>query len=233
MSRLIGDFDPVDFSDDFYLITAKPRTYDMTDPESAFSLAAIRPRGDAWRNGASDELAGSVMGGFFDALGDSFGPVYRRFADLIDEYFCSSASETLDWWAIEYGLPDGCDPFAEVCEKVGAVGDSLPAYAVAIAAARGWSIRIEQEFIIASQDACYGPACYGAQIYGAQQGVLWRITVDLPNSPTYSEALSRQPLFGMQLYGDSFSCAADIESLRCFVRRVAPAHADLIFITQN
>lgn len=202
-----------------------------SDEAVAARLAALRPRGDAWRNGDEDALAGSVMGGFFKALGAGFGPTERRLCALVDEFFCSTALETIDLWRLEYGVPDGCDPFADVCEKVNAVGDTTAAYTVAAAARRGWAIAITETFISASEDAGYGPRCYGAAIYGAYQGVLWSVSVNLPASAAYQAVAVRPPLYGVHLYGDQLNCLPDIEPLRCVVRRIAPAHADITFTT--
>lgn len=204
-----------------------------SDAEVALHFARLRPRGDAWRNGGFDALDGSTMGGFFAALGEGAGPTARRLCDLTDEFFCSTAAETLDLWAAEYGVPDGCDPFEAVCDKVNAVGDSTTAYAEAAALRRGWSVRIVEEFIVVTQDAGYGRRCYGAGIYGAQQGVAWRATVDLSLSPAYVAVAGRPPLYGVHLYGDALNCPPDIEPLRCLLRRIAPAHADLILTTIN
>lgn len=202
-----------------------------SDKEVAARLAALRPRGDAWRNSDEDALAGSVMGGFFKALGEGFGPTERRICALVDEFFCSTAIETIDLWRLEYGVPDGCDPFADVCEKVNAVGDTTTAYAVAAAARRGWVIAITETFVTASEDACYGPRCYGAALYGATQGVLWAVSVNLSTSTAYQAVAGRPPLYGVHLYGDLLNCLPDIEPLRCLIRRIAPAHADLSFTT--
>ncbi|KFC63969.1 hypothetical protein FG93_05479 [Bosea sp. LC85] len=202
-----------------------------TDDEVARGLAALRPRGDAWRNGGHDGLNGSTMAGFFAGLGAAIGPVERRVCALIDEFFCSSAVETLDLWALEYGAPDGCDPFADVCEKVNAVGDSIPAYAEAAALRRGWSIVIAQEFITIVQCCRMGHGRMGMLRMGAQDGVAWRITVDLASSPSYVAAENRKPLLGRMLMGWAFDCGPDIEALACLIRRIAPAHADLVFET--
>ncbi|CAN7315186.1 hypothetical protein LJR009_001587 [Bosea sp. LjRoot9] len=202
-----------------------------SDAQVAASIAALRPRGDAWRNSGHDALAGSVMGDWFGALGAAFGSTERRFCALIDEFFCSSANETLDIWALEYGVPDGCDPFADVCEKVNAVGDSIPAYAVAAALKRGWSIAITQDFVTIVQDCLMGHGRMGTLLMGAQQGVAWRISVDLAASPAYVAADNRKPLMGRMLMGWAFECGPDIEGLRCLIRRIAPAHADLVFTT--
>ena len=61
----------------------------------------------------------------------------------------------------------------------------------------------------------------------------WRITIDLAASPSYQRYVDIEPLFGLMFYGDSFDCGPDIEALKCLIRRIAPAHADLIFETVN
>jgi uncharacterized protein YmfQ (DUF2313 family) len=202
-----------------------------TDAQVAGAIAALRPRGDAWRHGGHDELAGSTMGSWFGALGAAFGSTERRFCALIDEFFCSSAVETLDLWALEYGVPDGCDPFADICEKVNAVGDSIPAYAVAAALKRGWAITIVEEFITIVEDCSMGMGLMGTLIMGAEQGVLWRVTIDLSDSPAYAVPAATGPIMGLLLPGDVLDCDTDFEGLRCLIRRIAPAHADLAFST--
>lgn len=202
-----------------------------SDDEVTASLAALRPRGAAWRNGGHDGLDGSVMGQTFAAFGESFGPVDRRICALIDEYFCASAVETRDLWALEYGVPDGCDPFADICEKVDAVGDGVPAYAVAAAAKRGWSISIAQEFVTAVEDCSMGCGLMGTMIMGAEQGVVWQIAVDLAQSAAYTAPAATGPIIGLMLLGDGFDCDPGIDGLICLIRRIAPGHADLIFST--
>lgn len=202
-----------------------------SDAEVSASIAALRPRGDAWRNGGHDAIAGSTMGAFFDAFGEVAGEADRRICALVDEFFCSTAVETLDLWALEYGVPDGCDPFADVCEKVNAVGDSIPAYAEAAALRRGWSIEITEEFIAVAQSSRMGHGRMGAIRMAASQGVAWRIVVDLANSPSYVAADRRKPLMGRMRLGFAFDCGPDITPLSCLIRRIAPGHADLVFET--
>lgn len=203
----------------------------LTDDDVARMLAVLRPRGDAWRNGGSDEIDGSVMGQVFGGLGASYGPAFRRVVDLVDEFYCSTALETVDAWAREYGVPDGCDPFADVCEKVNAVGDTTPAYAVAAAARRGWSITIDQVFITNVEDCCCGLAQVGMASCGATNGVAWVISVSLSQSAAYVAQDSYPPLAGLMRAGDMLDCPADIAPLVCLLRRIGPAHADLDFIT--
>lgn len=204
-----------------------------TDAQLAVQLAALRPRGEAWRNGGFDALEGSVMGGFFAGLGAAIGPTDRRVCDMVDQFFCSSASETLDLWAREYGVPDGCDPFADICEKVNAVGDTTPAYAEAAALRRGWSISIAEEFITRVEDCCMGMGLMGTMLMGAEQGVTWRIVIDRAASPAYQAPAATGPIMGLMLMADVFDCDPDNEGLRCLIRRIAPAHADLVFEAIN
>lgn len=202
-----------------------------TDTEVALSAAALRPRGDAWRHGGFDALDGSVMGQFFDGLGRAIGPTHRRLCALVDEFFCSTALETLDLWQIEYALPDSCGAFIDLCSKVNAVGDSTAAYAVAAAALRGWSVAIAEEFITNVEDCTVGLGLAGTIICGASTGVLWRITVNAAASPAYAATDLAPPIVSLLLPGDQLNCDADIEPLRCLIRLIAPAHADLDFIT--
>lgn len=221
----------VTFDSSVWFFTGDPKIRSIchSDDELAQQIAAYRPRGDAWRHGGHDALEGSVMGRVFAAFGAAFGPTERRLCALIDEFFCSTAIETLDLWAIDHGLPDGCDPFADTCEKVNAVGDGIPAYAVAAALRRGWSVTIGQAFVTLVQDGRMGHGRMGQMRMAAQQGVAWTIAVSLSRSPSYVADDSRRPLMGRMRMGWSFSCGPDIEPLRCLIRRIAPAHADLLF----
>lgn len=202
-----------------------------TDADMAAALAALRPRGDAWRNGGGDELAGSVMGRFFNALGVAYGAAHRRICDLVNELFCSTANETIDAWQRDYGLPDACNPLANVCDKVNFVGDTTRASVIAEALQAGWVITIAEEFIFAAEDSLFGAGSFGPVIFGAEQGVLWAVTVDIAASPAMNDPQYQPPLFGLQLFGDAFACAPDVWPLECLIRRIAPAHADLTFTT--
>ena len=48
-------------------------------------------------------------------------------------------SETRDVWEAEYGYPDACEAYENLCEKVTAVGGANCAYFADVAARRGWS----------------------------------------------------------------------------------------------
>lgn len=78
-----------------------------------------------------------------------------------------------------------------------------------------------------------GMGLIGTLILGAQQGVTWRIVIDRANSPAYQAPASTGPFMGMMRLGNAFACSPDNEALRCLIRLIAPAHADLIFESIN
>lgn len=201
-----------------------------TDEQVALSAAALRPRGDAWRHGGFDALEGSTIGRFFGGLGRATGSTHRRLCAMVDEFFCSTAIETVDLWQLEYGLPDACGPFVSACEKANAVGDSTAAYAVARAAARGWAIAIDEQWVTNVEDCTIGLGQPGTLICGAENGVAWHVTIDLDASDSYAPSGLEPPFVGRVLAGDQLNCDEDIFPVQCILRLIAPAHADLILL---
>lgn len=201
-----------------------------TNEQVALSAAALRPRGDAWRHGGFDALEGSTIGRFFAGLGSAAGPTHRRLCSMVDEFFCSTADETLDLWHLEYGLPDSCGPFLAVCDKANAVGDSTAAYTISSAAQRGWVIAIDEQWVTNVEDCTAGLGLAGTMICGAENGVTWQISVDLDASPAYQNTDLAPPIVSLLLTGDQLNCDADVDAVRCIVRLIAPAHTDLIFL---
>jgi uncharacterized protein YmfQ (DUF2313 family) len=200
-----------------------------TDAESAAALAALRPRGDAWRHGGHDALAGSVMGRVFAALGRATGAMERRICALVEEFFCATADETLDWWRLDYGMPDPCDPFADLCDKVQALGDSTTAYAVAVAARRGWSVTIAEEWTRRAETSRCGIMRAGTARPGAATGVTWAVRISLSASPSYRPPARRFPRAGRLRASQALACGPDTWPIECVLRRIAPAHANITF----
>ena len=192
-------------------------------------LGALRPRGEAWRNGASDGLTGSDMGRTLAGCATGFAETDARLCQLVDEFFCSTAVQTVDLWMLEYGLPDGCDPFADVCDKANAVGDSATAYAIAAALRRGWVITITEEFTVNAETMRCGIARCGTARFGAQTGVTWFIGVDRQASPAFVSPRFKPFQMGIGRFGRALACPASIDSLVCLIRRICPAHADYVY----
>ena len=126
------------------------------------SALKLLPKGRAWQTheggpappldrgfnpGAFDNDAfstrskpGSTLFRFWKAVAACFTFVTQRLCDLRLEFWCATHKETHDLWMAEYGLPDLCDPFPDLCTNVAAIGGTRCEYYAAIAARSGWSI---------------------------------------------------------------------------------------------
>lgn len=202
-----------------------------TQEQMLAAVMALVPRGRAWQTSPFASAEDTVQRRFWAALADIAFQGNSRLCVLVNEFFCETASETLDLWALEYGLPDACDPFADLCAKVDALGDTTPDYAEAAALLRGWSVSIEQQFITASMSGYAGLGMAGASTVGAEQGVTWLVTIDTDSSPAFEGVGEGIPYAGLMMAGEAMACTPDIDSLECVLRRIAPAQVDLVFQT--
>ncbi len=199
--------------------------------DSILATAALLPRGRAWpaNDGGgtisnflawlaglgstipapSDWPPGYVQAGFVAALGTVRNWVEAQFCALKDEFFCATASQTLDLWNAEYGLPDQCDPFPNLCAKVATVGGGAAyGYLISVAAALGWSI------------SCAFTAPAEITIY-----------VYLSQSPSYQAVAGAPPLAGLLLAGQRLTCPPDISQLTCAFDRIVQAHLAVTYTT--
>lgn len=196
-----------------------------TQDEIIPQLLALLPRGRAWRTHERiDGDAKSWIYRYFYSLANVWAWVNKRICDLRKEFFCATARETLDLWMAEFGLPDGCDPFPDLCAKVAAVGGTRCDYYAAIAARAGWSIDC----------ANTGQSC-GAQVGCSQVGCsqtggsilpgAMAITVSLSKSTAFGAGAQTQPKAGILQAGMPLACVPDISALECLITRVVGAHA--------
>ena len=191
-------------------------------------LLALLPRGRAWQSheagsmlpqeAAFDDLGfdhrafvttdvpGSVLGRYWLAFADVLAFVNSRLCDLRREFFCATHVETHDLWMAEYGLPDACDPYPDLCAKVAAQGGTRCEYFTEVAARAGWAITCTET----------GPAEL-------------TITVDGDASPSYVGGNNRRPMAGCLRAGQSLSCAANLTGVRCLLDRVLPAQIDVTY----
>ena len=163
-----------------------------TAEEITPQLVALLPRGRAWGTHDGGPFPGSVAWRFWSAVADVLAFVNLRACALLLEFFCATQSETNDQWMAEYGLPDGCDPFPDLCTKVAAVGGTRCEYLTAVAARAGWAV------------SCYdtGGGC-GGKVGRAKAGGFRPgrspapgtvvIRVDLVNSPAFKGRLPPKP----------------------------------------
>lgn len=223
--------------------------------DSIQATAALLPRGRAWpvNDGGgtisrflawlaglgtppaqpSSWPAGYVQAGFIAALGTVRNWAESRFCSLLDEFFCATASETLDLWNLEYGLPDPCDPFADLCTRVGAIQIAQCQDVVALAARAGWAISCETiEAFCGTPLGARGLSLTGLITCGAEIAINITITIFLAESPSYLGGVEApQPILGVLLCGMPLNCPPGTGAIECILGRVLPAHVPVTFVT--
>lgn len=232
--------------------SARPPFVCPTLEQSILATAALLPRGKAWpaNDGGGtianflawlgalgsripapgDWPAGFVQAGFVAALGTLRNWVEGQFCALKNEFFCASAVETLDLWNAEYGLPDNCDPYPNLCAKVGYFGSPRCASWVALAASLGWSIACSDFQGGTQADCCYVD---NALANPGTQATIVTITVFLGESSSYGVALSTPSRADNFLADQQLQCQPDITSLQCAFQRLLPAHLTVNYVTDN
>lgn len=223
--------------------------------EITAAMLALLPRGRAWQTNEGYPRRGQEIGFSPDAFNnDAFSSslsdgsqlyrYWRAFSVLLDyltqrlcalrfEFWCQSVSETLDGWMVEYGLPDNCDPFPDLCTKVAAIGGTRCEYYAVIAARSGWSISCRETTYSCGSRAGYsyaGKARAGSTLNAAQL----QIIVHLPESAAYAPTgRFLPPRAGRLRAGRRLSCGPDLSPLQCLLSRVIHAEIQTIYEVDN
>ena len=123
-------------------VCAPPHGYDIcpTQDQLRPQLMALWPRGRAWAEGGPGREPGGGLYGFTDALAALFAWVHAQICALGLEFFCQSQTLTTATWMEEYGLPDGCGPYQNLCAKVAADDSPQCAFYESVAAEYGYSV---------------------------------------------------------------------------------------------
>lgn len=123
-------------------VCAPPRGYDIcpTQDQLRPQIMALWPRGPAWGEGGPGRDPGGGIYGFTDALAAIFAWIHAQICALALEFFCDTETLTNAAWLEEYGLPDGCSPYPNVCAKVAADNSPQCGFYEAVAADYGYSI---------------------------------------------------------------------------------------------
>lgn len=186
---------------------------------------------DAFNNDAYSTRyrKGSTLYRFWRAAAEGWNFVNQRLCDLRLEFFCATHKETDDLWMAEYGLPDACDPFPDLCTKVAAIGGTRCEYYAAIAARVGWSISCSERLVSCGSRA--GNARAGKARAGATLGLAsLLITVNLGESPAYAPVgrylASRA---GRMRAGRRQSCGPDLSPLTCLMSRIIHAEIKTVY----
>jgi hypothetical protein len=172
----------------------------------------------------------TVMHAFWSAVADFFFQLTQLLCALRLEFWCATQSQTRDLWLEEYGLPDACDPFPDLCAKVSALGGTDCVYYREVAARAGWLINCEPLFsAICFQ---FGSFQLGNVGLGGEGGAATiRIIVDLDNSPAFQGQNETRPQLGAFQLGNTLNCEPDFSPLVCLLDRIVHAHVAVVYLT--
>jgi hypothetical protein len=215
-------------------------------------LLLLLPRGNAWQSNDAVGQAytvtmaqpGFAQAGMFQTLGRPLTLMHAFWAAVADffyqltqllcalrlEFWCATQTKSRELWLAEYGLPDACDPFPDLCAKVGALGGTDCVYYGETAARAGWSIVCEPLF----SAICFqlGTFQLGNEGLGGEGGAATiLIVVDLASSPAFQGVLQTQPLLGAFQLGNTLNCEPDFSPLVCLLDRIVHAHVAVIYRT--
>lgn len=219
--------------------------------EVCAAIQALLPRGRAWQSNEGGPISPIVQGfapetfaeppfrirgreqsvlyGFWLAIAAVVLFVNERLCALRLEFWCATQSETHDLWMAEYDLPNDCDPFPDLCQKVAAVGGTRCEYYAAIAARAGWIIDCQA----LGGDECgdsVGSSSVGCITVGSSRGApILIVRVHLESSLAYTGALDVLPYAGNFTVGSSLACDPDISPLVCVIERIVHAHVAVIY----
>lgn len=215
------------------------------------AMAAL-PRGRAWQTneGGPDRGAGggfqkgafqndafsieyreaSVLYQYWSAVAEFLTFAAQRFCALRLEFWCATKRETTDLWMEEYGLPDACDPFPDLCTKVAAIGGTRCEYYAEIAARAGWSIGCSSEVVnCGSRAGCRALAGKARPGRPLNIGTM-TITVFMNESPAFQPVMRNlPPVSGRFRAGRRHSCGPDLTPLQCLLARVVHAEIKTVY----
>ncbi len=203
-------------------------------------ILRLLPQGRAWQNhtdrfygfdeaGDPDLDTMTVIEQFWAAYAEVLEHLHQRACKLIDEFFCESFDETQDWWFTEWGFPDPCEAYEDVCEKMRDVGGARCEDLVALAATRGWVVTCRDcNGVVPAVADCATADC--ATDCECPPGTVW-ITIHLDESPAYTAPSVPQAVADCAPADCNSPCTPDVEQLKCLIERVRHAHLKIIYET--
>lgn len=226
-----------------------------TTPEILEAALALLPRGRAWQSNEGGPQPGhdvafdpggysdvdfvtdaekpSILRRFWLAVADVFAFVNARLCALRLEFWCATQTETRDLWMAEYGLPDACDPFPDLCTKVAAIGGTRCEYYQFIAGRAGWSLTCDEENNHCGTRVGGRRSRAGHMRSGKSSGSIIKVIVDLKNSLAYSGPRHQRSLAGRMRAGRRQSCGPDLSPLECLMARVVHAEIQVTYEVIN
>jgi len=223
-----------------------------TREEVIGAVLSLLPRGRAWSNNeggpekpvyaafaagafeegtfTTEDRIGTVLYQYWASFGEVLAFFVKRVCDLTAEMFCQSIVETRDQWLTEYGLPDACDPFPDLCTKVAAIGGTRCEYYQAIAARMGWSIQcLNGGFPCGARAGCSRAG--NARAGSGRRANFLTILVFTADSPAYVTPRGRDARAGRYRAGQFVGCVSgDLTPLRCVLERVVHGHMTIQYL---
>lgn len=217
--------------------------------ECLAAILALLPKGRAWQSHEGGPLSGidrgfspdafnrgafstkarpaSVLMQFWAAVAEVVAFVNQRFCDLRLEFWCATQVETRDLWMREYGLPDECDPFPDLCSKVSAIGGSRCEYYAAVAARAGWAIACTDGFNSCGTLVGSRHSLAGRQRPGRRRAAKLLIQVFLAESPAFTGVAHKPARAGRLRAGRRLGCEPNLNGLQCLLARIVHAEVQL------
>jgi uncharacterized protein YmfQ (DUF2313 family) len=190
----------------------------LREPDFAAALHALLPRGLAWPREPETVQARVVAG-----LSAIVAALHARAGDLSErEADPSQAFDLLPDWERAFGLPDPCvgegqtmqDRRAALLARIASGGGQSRAYFIAVAAALGYDVTIEE----------FRPFVAGDRAGDPCRDSSWRFTW-LVRAPAATVTVFRA---GQSAAGEPLRAWGNAR-LECVLGRLRPAHSNLLF----
>lgn len=206
-----------------------------TPPESIAQTVALLPRGRAWGadNGSPEPFIegsreGSTIWRYFATVGTVRNYLETRLCALRLEFWCQTIAETREQWLREYGLPDPCDAYPDLCTKVAAIGGTRCENYAEVAARLGWTVDcVEGNVACGAQADCAQADC--AQSANLPPPNRIEIIVDIEASPAFTGRYFTQPYADCMQADLPLACLPDIGPLQCVLERIVHAEIDIVY----
>jgi uncharacterized protein YmfQ (DUF2313 family) len=188
-------------------------TYVPTRDECADMLLSLMPPGRAsQRFGAYVIRNNSQLKRLLYALSGAWYDLEVSMGQLINEYSPATATQNLDLWKEDYGLPNACDPFGDnLVTKVGTTGGSSIQYYTDLATALGWHVDMRW---LTGYDPVYP---------GIRSTLYIGIHSDSPTVAGFPTATVEDSAVEDAIVGDP-----DLTLFLCVMDELLPAHAAII-----
>lgn len=149
----------------------------------------------------------TIMEQCLAAIAEVLEWLHERICQLIEEMFCDTTNELALEWAQEFGFPDACEPYANLCAKVYAKGGASLEFL------RSLAVRVNAAIVVddKSTDAAIDPNTVRIQVPGLETA-----PPPVPLIPFHAGAI---------VAGHRSPCFSSEDALAiCMIERVRHAH---------